>query len=277
MRTAILGSLAALCLATAIAGCKDNEESFYIEHMKALPDPPDCVVSAGDAVEDAIVVDALLAPNSDLFMWYQTTNALVARENYDNLVAESNGIFLEGSEASMEVGGQTIGTTSYRTLDMFLAAESSDVIPALSISADAFQELPGLLGCPTMQQVAQTLTADLALDGRLDASPVPGTTASGTVSVRMIGHTQGGVDVETQTYSMPLEVCCGCLVDWNTCLDAASAFCDTPSEYSSCAPGIAGSGDLYPCNGMTHNESAQWNMIVDGGTISEDCASATNH
>ncbi len=271
MRTAILGSLAALVLAAALAGCKDNEQSFYIEHMKAVASPPDCVYSAGDPVAPGLTVDLAFAQNSDFFAWFQTTNALVARENYDNLVSESNGIFLDGAEAQIEVGGAAVGSTAYRTLESYIGAESTDVLPAITIAADVFSELGSSMGCQPMSVTAAAVAQDLAADGVLDNPPASTLVGTGTVTVRMLGHTQGDISVETNPFSFPVTLCCNCYIDWSEIQNPCVAFCEDPADYTSCAWGVNSDGNPYPSHNLTVGTVGSWpSTDADGGV--EDCS-----
>jgi len=266
MRTVILGSLTALCLAAALAGCKDNEQSFYIEHMKALPELPDCEVSSGDPAIIGLGVDLALAGTGDYYGYFQTTNALVARENYDNLISESNGIFIDGAEASVEIGGAAAGGTEYRTLDQYLEAESTDVIPAITISAQSFSALSGSLSCPSLSSTVSSVRADLMADGVLDTVPTSGDVMTGTGTVQLFGHTQGDIDVETNQFSFPIHVCCGCSIDWSQCANPCTAFCtESESTATSCSLGINASESL-DCAALLYNPTAEWNdPSADGG------------
>jgi hypothetical protein len=270
MRTVILGSLAALFLTMALAGCKDNEQSFYIEHMKVVPDPPDCAYSAGDAVSGGLAIDLAFSQQDDYFAWFQTTNALVARENYDNLVSESNGIFVDGAEAQLAIGGAAIGSTAYRTLEMYLEPESSDVIPAIAIPVEAFQELQSGFGCAPASETAAAVAADLEADGVLDNVPSSYMVGTGTITVRILGHTQGDVEVETNPFSFPVEICCNCYIDWAECADPCTAFCEDPAEYSSCAAGINSGGNPFPGHNLTTGTVDSW-PSTDGDGGVEDC------
>lgn len=272
-RAVSIGLALALGLAAALGGCHNNEESFYIEHLKALPDPPDCKVSTGDPVIPEITVDLALAGSYDFYAWFQVTNALMEREDYDNLKAESNGIFVDESQSTVSIGGQTGGGES-REVNIYIAPETTAVIPGITISAQAFQDLAASMGCAPVWETGAVVHADIAADGTLDNLPESLSLGTGYGNIRFVGHTQGGTEVETNRFSFAISLCCNCYVDWGEVVDPCTAFCEDITDYTSCAPGVNAGSNPYPGHNVTHDPSAEWDgtNTADAGTDCElDC------
>jgi hypothetical protein len=245
-RTMTIGLALSLGLAAALWGCRDNQESFYIEHMKALPDPPECKYTTGDSPEYQLLVDLAFVGEDDFFAGFQVTNALMTREDYDNLKAESNGIVIEGAEAVVSAGGQTVGASVFRAVDAFLDAETTAIIEGITIPGEVKTQLGSVLGCASALDTATAVAADLAADGVLDTAPESVTYGSGYGTVRFIGHTQG---------------------------------CTEPTEYSYCGGtlGINVGDNLMPCTNYTWNPNATWTVEIDGGVeVGMDCDSCND-
>jgi hypothetical protein len=274
-RAATIGWALALVLATAVAGCKDNDQSFYIEHMKVLPDPPECKYSTGDSPETRLVVDLALVQTDDLFSGFQVTNALMARENYDTLKAESNGILVDGSETVVTIGGSSFGGSVFRGVDAYIDAESTAVLEAIVIPGSVKAALAEGLGCPPVDAAGEAVANDLMADG-LAIMPEPVYYEQGYGEVKFIGHTQGGTEVETNALSFAIQACCNCSVDWSICSDPCTALCTPADTYTYCvgAMGVNVGDNQYPCNQVTNVPNADWTEMNDAGVPTEvDCTS----
>jgi hypothetical protein len=273
-RRVLIGSTLALALVASLPGCKDNEESFYIEHMKILPDAPECKYSTGDQPETSISIDLAFSGGDDFYGGFQVTNALMAREDYDNLKAESNGIFIDGAEAAASVGGQAVGGSVYRGVDFFIDAETTSVVQGIFLAGEIKTALADALNCPSTEETGATLAADLA-DGDIDNPPQVTYYDAGTVSVRFIGHSQGGEEVETNLFTVAIQACCNCDISWSECSDPCFAFCTAPAEYSYCegALGMNVGDNRPPCNYAMYSPYASWaDETVDGGLADcDDC------
>jgi hypothetical protein len=273
-RTVSIGLALALCLAAALAGCRDNQESFYIEHMKVIPDPPECKYTTGDPAAYSVTVDLAFVDDNDFYAGFQVTNALMTREDYDNLKAESNGILVDGAEAAVSVGGQSAGASVFRAVDAFLEAESTDVIMGITIPGEVKTNLGAALGCASAEDTATAMLVDLQ-DGVLDNPPEAVNFDTGYGSVRFLGHTLGGSEVETNVFSFAIQSCCNCAVDWSACMNPCNAFCSEPTGYTYCdgALGINAGGNPLPCNLLTYNPNATWTSETDGGVVEVGCDS----
>jgi hypothetical protein len=272
-RTVLVGSTLALVLVVAsLAGCKDNEESFYIEHMKAIPDAPECKYSTGDPAIIGVGVDLARRQAYDFFGGFQVTNALMAREDYDNLKAESNGIFVDGSETEVTIGGESAGGSAYSSSSVFIDAETTDVLMALVIPSGVFDELAASYSCPSATDMFAEMATNLATYGGLASTPTGYSPLldSGYVTVQLLGHTQGGVEVETNRFTVIANFCCGCTIDFSACDTPCDMFCGTPAAIAvSCATGV-NEPALADCAGFASGSGAEWpDDSADGGVA--DC------
>jgi hypothetical protein len=250
---------------TVATGCVDNEQSFYIEHMKAPPDPPECSVSVGDKFAPAISLNMMMASAPGTF--FQVTNALISREDYGNLRAESNGIQVDGYEVYTEVPGVgVVGGTSYFTYNQYLPPESTELLHAQVLTTEAINELTsGTSYCPRYSPATVadaifythlsaaapgddrlSLTADEQQAARDGATVINNLLSTGFQAeliysvVRFLGHTQGNKDVETPEFSVPIYPYCGVVGGWAPCLqDVCAAFCSDNAAYvPSCDAGV---------------------------------------
>lgn len=255
---------------TVAAGCVDNEQSFYIEHAKAPPDPPECTVSVGDAVAPAVSLDLSLADAPSMF--YLGTNALISREDYGNLRAESNGIMVDGYEVyTMDPMGGIVNGTEYFNYNHYLPPETSELLHATMISSGAVDALRATYGCtdlssvnvgdavffsalreyylsvPTIPAIVpdwvnegvaanQTTINALINSSSLDDA-IPDTIYS---VVRFLGHTQGNKDVETPEFTFAVQPYCGPMGGWNPCLqNICYAFCKDDAAFpATCDMGL---------------------------------------
>jgi hypothetical protein len=274
-RAVLIWSALALLLAASLAGCKDNEESFYIEHMKKIADPPDCKYSNGDPAISTITVDLSLRQAGDFFGFFQVTNALMAREDYDNLKAESNGIFVDGSEAVVTVGDESVGGSTFSGATYFINAETTDVMPSIAIGSSVFGDLAAEFSCPYIDDMLGEMVMNLLATGETGLpAGYSDLLGSGYVTVRLLGHSQGGIEVETNQFTVAANFCCGCMVDLSTCASPCGMFCEEPEQNpETCQWGIDSWG--LTCTGAAYNLSADWENdepdVVDGGTELSDC------
>ena len=255
--------LAGLLIFAVAAGCVENEQSFYIEHMKSPPDPPECTTSIGDPTTPGLSVNLMIANNPGNY--FQATNALISREDYGNLRAESNGITVEGYELYTTVPGMGIvGGTEYFEYNFYLAPETSDLIYATVMTSEATSFLRNYYHCEyySPQQVANAIyynklrEALLARDDQVPANinqqAANGQTLLGNLvamdaipeimysNVRFLGHSQGNKDVETPEFTVVLYPTCGAVGGWEPCInDVCMAFCNDEASYpETCAAGI---------------------------------------
>ncbi len=254
------------------AGCVDNEQSLYIEHIKMQPDPPACEVNSGDARAASGVLDLAIAWSYS--GWYYVTNGTMAREENENLRAESDGIFIEGAEVFVTgAGGSTVGATEYFEFQHYIPPESSDVVAAVTVPASVVAGLADELGCQRVENF------DMEEYLQTEGMTLPRTEYYSAIysNVRFLGHTQSAVyDVESQVYSFLIQPCCNCLMDWSNCTTGCSAFCEDPDDIPVCNAGTANgvnSEVLHDCRMYTHNEDASWTEYdIYGNEQTMDCS-----
>lgn len=254
-------------LAAIVAwGCVDNEQTFYVEHAKVPPDPPECTVSVGDAVASAASIDLMQA-------WAPTisvlaTNALMSQENYGRLKAESNGIIVDGYEVYTMIPGEGVAPTGteYYEYNHYIAPESTDLLHAIMMTSATTSNFRTTYGCGGQSlnaiadaifynglaayyqskntaipaDIASKLTDSRAVLAEITADPprqMPDTIYS---VVRFLGHTQGNKDVETPEFTFALHPYCGPVGGWKPCIASlCTAFCqDDAAPVEACSPGL---------------------------------------
>ncbi len=281
------GIIAALVLVVVTAGCADNETSFFIEHVKSPAGAPNCEVSKSDAFTSVGGLD--LAFRNPYYGSYLLANHLMRREDYGNLQAETNGIFIDGMEAYVRhlATGALAGTTEYYEFEHYVEPEDTAIGFGLMIPSSVVAKLANEFGCLPLEpenylryetnslgspidiqynsemglQIRTNQTGD-----RTDSQGNPYPRYLGTVYsvVRFLGHTNGGTDVETPEFTFPIELCCGCLVDWSLCGAPCADFCSTPQDHSMCTPGLNNGGDPLDCREIFTRPGAKWNCYVEG-------------
>jgi len=257
MRTIANHILSAVVILTfVLGGCKENEQSFYVEHIKMQPSPPDCTVGVGDEYSSAAHID--LAVANEYLAFYLVTNGTMVRKDYDNLDNETDGIIIDGMETFTVTasGGQLVGSTEYFEFENFIPPESSEVIPAIVISASTLETLRTAYGC----QPVVNVSANTVIQNGVPASSYISSVYS---HVRFIGHTQGNIDVETPEFSYLIELCCNCHVNWEPCRSKCEFYCEDYEKPETCNLGVkAGNGSDVDCRYLLKN---QRNMSL------EDC------
>jgi hypothetical protein len=272
----------------ALAGCVENEQTLFVEHMKIQPKPPSCVSNTGDEKAAEGLIDLAIAHSFGGY--YYVTNAAMVREEYDNLRAETDGVFIEGMEVYVVgTSGGIYGSSEYYEYQMYIPPESSDIVPAIAVPNSVVQELASGYGCnradsyvPAEMFVAGTDALEMAEDywGGITVEYYDSVYAV----VRFLGHTGGGSDLETPEYSFLITPCCNCLVDWSCCTSPCDAFCGEPDELSSCNPGVlAGNGTLeevsYDCRNIYRGALGSWDdpayalpVSCETCTLSDGCS-----
>ena len=259
--TTIIGL--AIALGVLASACVDNEETFFVEHMKVQPEAPACTSSAGDDTASSGLMD--LAVATSYSGYYYVTNAAMEREAYDNIRAESDGIFVEGAEVFVTAGegGGVIGGSEYYLFNQFIPPETSDIVPAVSIPPAVVEELATQYGCRRAWSYTGTEIYDAIENGNGQWPPLSEYYGFVYAVVRFIGHTQGGSDVMTQEYSFLVDLCCNCLVEWSNCNTLCGSFCSEADDPTMCHPGVAnGSGTGWDCRDVGFGRLSQWTEDV---------------
>jgi hypothetical protein len=211
----------ALALGTLGAGCQENWQSFYIQEVKALNDPPECIAPAVESAPymSSGTLDVSLRNTYQAFLF--VNNGLISREDPTLPVAESNGIFVQAAVVNIEPDPQCGGAVAATEFEWTEAAfiEPSSVItlgvtlipPAVGAGAAG-----AVAGCP---------------DGKAHVTAV----------VQLFGITQGGIDVATQQFSFPITICSGCLLYYPPPLSPSNvADCESTSPSITESPCLIG-------------------------------------
>jgi hypothetical protein len=253
-----IATAVALVTAMAVSSCVENEVTFLIEHMKVQPSPPNCVTSTGDEKAATATID--LATANSFGGWYYVSNFAMIREEYDNLRAETDGIIVEGGEAYVTTtNGNLIGESAYYEFELFIPPESSDVVPAIAIPDGVIAGLAEEYGCPSMNNPAvRQQLAESIIDGDLNDHLVFDLYPAVYTRMRFLGHTQGGSEVETPEFSFLVYLCCNCLIDWSTCYDPCTAFCETPQDSEMCQSGVSTGAAPDDCGLYFYSPGATW-------------------
>lgn len=241
MKFRIIIGILAVCL---WGSCVANESSVFVREMKAPAAPPDCTSSTSDAFTPLGLFD--ISFRSSYASYFLLENRLMAREDYSKPTAETNGVIIEGAEVSVRaMNGSPITQREYYEFEGYIPPESEGIIFASVIPATATNTLSQQLGCP-----------------QKDSLPV-GTNVFYTMvyaDVKFLGHTNGGTDVETPSFTVGIEICCGCLINWTNCMVTCDMYCEDPDGSGMCIDGVANGGGLYDCRNIYHNPNASWTV-----------------
>lgn len=270
----------------SLLGCVDNEQSFYIEHAKMLPDPPDCTVSSGDAEASTYGMNLFLLDTP--VTHFSVSNAIMSQEDYGRLRTESNGILVDGYEVYTLIPGEgAFGGTEYITYNSFMEAESAGLLAAQIMSSTTITQLRARFGCTPFSPKAvgdaifsendAILNQLRAMDtGQPGGEPIPQFMYA---VVRFLGHTQGGKEVETQEFSIALNMWCGISGGWQNCIDdVCTAFCSSDATpMNECSDGMYSGGAIQPtCSdfleGLSYTEMVEretGEVDTDGHPVTE--------
>lgn len=243
-----------------LAGCVGNESSLFVREMKVPPSMPDCTSSPSDAFTPLGLLD--LAFGNAYSSYFLLENRLMSREDYSKPSSETAGIFVEGSEVSVRAAdGTPLGLPEYYEFEGYIAPESEGIIFANVIPSTTGMLIAQQLGCP-----------------QIGLLPF-GTSAYYTLvyaDVKFLGHTTGGTDVETPSFTVGIELCCGCLVNWNSCETGCGRFCEDVEASGMCINGVGNGGDPYDCREIYHDSNATWqetemNASDELETVTKSC------
>ncbi len=251
--------------------CEPNEISFIIEHVKALPDPPTCSYSISDDFIPGMTVDLAFIPAVDNA--FMVRNQLMSRENYDNLVAETNGILVEYYDIKVirSSDNETVGGSQRIEYNYHIGPESQDLVIALSIPPAVSATLAEDFGCLPFNAGNYPESSMFRTNNRTDRRGNPVPRGLGTVysKIQFSGHTQGGLKVESQEFTFPIYLCCGCTINWNNCDSECGRYCENAESAKVCTQGVVKGNNTYDCRYAYHNLGASW-LPTSGDMTCED-------
>ena len=244
----------------AALSCEADEISFIVEHVKALPEAPSCSYSVSDDSIGHVTVDLALQPGVENA--FLVKNQLMAREDYDNLVAESNGILTEGYEVSVNLASTNanIGGSNRFIQEYYIAPQTEELLLAYTLPPNVSAALADEYNCPYFNlenYPEDNLTPSGASD--TDGNSVPRSLGSAYSTIRFFGHTQGQIDVETQDFSFQLNLCCGCSINWGNCVEVCDRHCTSPDDSKLCIDGVLDGSNEIDCRSVYYNPFATWN------------------
>jgi hypothetical protein len=280
----VLGTTFALIVGFFAYACHDDEVAFFIEHVKTQPDAPDCEVTTGDNYTSGGYMDLALA--GEFYGWFLVQNQLLAREDYANLKAETNGIFVEGVEVYIRTGNQeVVGSSEYYPQEFYIEPESEEIVGAVMVPYNAIQAIANQAGCLPLSKENypnySVYPPSTSNNPYLDRNGSAFLEKSGTIYsvARILGHSGGGTDVETQEFTFRIGWCCGCLVNWTSCFDPCERYCEPPEEHGMCTIGVANGGAPYDCRNIYHDPRVTWGDCgsdADGDAIPCTCDSCSD-
>ncbi len=267
----------ALIAAIAMLGCKDNEITFFVEHAKVPAEAPNCSYTPGDNWASMGLLDLSFRGEGGALAYetmFLVTNQLMSRENYDNLTAETAGVFIEGMEVFVQTSrGEGVGSSEYFEFENFISPESSDIAWGMVISPSVVDVLASQNAClplswnnyPPQTTGNYPITdVNAQLAGRYFGFVY--------ANVVFLGHTGGDVLVETPEFTFPIHLCCGCLVEWGNCLDDCNRYCTDPQPHGMCSLGVANGGQLLDCRALYHDvDYTPPGWDADAGVFCDTC------
>jgi hypothetical protein len=195
---AVLG----VVLVVALAGCAENRASFFIQQIN-VPSS-DCIVESSEdtTYRTAGLLD--IAYRDNYVLTPLLHNQMSARGSAESLIAETNGILVEGANVRIWRGGRPEGDAN--AVYSFYQPAASYVAPE-SVTASGFTVVPDV----AVNALLRFTYRDVDDPSQLSASELMGYQDLITVGVRMLGVTTGGVEVETPEFYFPVRICFGCL------------------------------------------------------------------
>lgn len=255
-------------LALVLGSCVDNEISFFVEHAKKQPEAPSCTWSPSDDFAASGTLD--LAFSGIYNQGFLVQNQLMIREDYDNLKAETNGIFIEGYEVSVRLSSnEAVGGTETADIEFYVEPESVGVVPVTVLSRTTVDALAEGVNCLRLSRA--NYPADSVYPGYTDVNgePIPREAGFAYINVRFFGRTNGGLDVETPEFTFGISLCCGCLVNWSNCSVRCERYCEEPEEDKMCNNGVGNGDSQYDCRWLYEDPDATWDDPADPNCVDE--------
>lgn len=239
----------ALVLASGISGCAEDEMTIFVEHAKAPAGAPACAYSAGDPWVSSGLLDlAFRNPYGTAFLLNVQLNP---RVDPDSLHVESAGVVIEGMEVFVQTPrGEGVGATEYFEFEHYLPPNSREIATGIVISPAIAERLAENYNCLPLDAANYPATSvGIDINGE-DASRYLGFVYSQVV---FLGHTLSHILVETPEFTFPVQLCCGCLVDWFPCMDECCRHCVLPIPHGMCTPGVANGGLPFDCRSLYYD------------------------
>jgi len=196
--TQVVGRLAALLAWSCIAaGCADNRASFFIELIK-VPTTECSIESTEQGLyKTSGYLD--LAYRDNYVLTPLLKNDLAPRGSPEDFQAEVNGIQVEGANIRIWQGGRAQGDALYA----FYQPAASYVAPQ-GVTASVFTAIPRQAVDTIVSARLGMTYSDATIEDLVPYSDLV------TLGVRMLGKTNGNIDVETPEFYFPVRLCFSC-------------------------------------------------------------------
>jgi hypothetical protein len=235
-------AVAVVALSLGLIGCAENRASFFVEMIKVPTG--ECVVESNEEGMYRTAGTLDLAFSGEYLLTPLMANQLSERGDSDSLVAETNGILVEGANIRIWQGGRPQGSAFYSFYQ-----PASSYVPPQDVTASVFVALP---------EQATTALILYRFPEYGSIADIPVTQLAGyqdlvTIGVRMLGTTNGGLELETPEFFFTVHLCYGCLVVCTTESlpeGSTTAYCegtDAPEE----PPCSLGQDDPIDCRFCT--------------------------
>ncbi|MBN2344595.1 MAG: hypothetical protein JXX29_03615 [Deltaproteobacteria bacterium] len=219
---------------------------FFIEHMLQPPDVPDCTATVDTPIATEITAD--LSITQTLAAFFQVVNTMVSVEDGSNSIqAETNSVLMDGYTITPIhfPPGYTADVEQVELATMF-SPDSAEVIPIDVLTPQMIATLQTIAGCPPLSAALSTLSIELSssiqtdtvFSGDTPSNELGNNVLSIQVQIQLHGHTQGGADVTTPPFTVPIHLYCGPEDGFNACTeDPCAAFC-ADALPPTCVPGV---------------------------------------
>jgi len=229
-----------ICITAFLCTCEDNYETFFVDYIRNTAKPPECSYSAASSAtkeeQSWAKVDVFLAGiyGGEFFNYVRSfvlRNDMTARMDPANNITESNGIIVEGAWVKIMWGDEGRDDDEH----------FSEFAHYLLEPQNQGGMFATLLEWPEISRFFSEC------EYHSSGWPTSKILEEIVVSVRFVGHTQSGMEVETPEYFVPIQICCGCLISWdNSCNNTT-----WPARFPECCD-IEPEGDV-PCRpGQDH-------------------------
>lgn len=219
--------VAGLAVSAVVPACADNDQTIYIRSIlaPAVQRSGGACTYTDDPAQPSLASATLdVALSDSYFAWLLVGNQLVARGDPQNNRAESNRVHVNG-------GVVRVKDTSGNLLREFTSYATSFLDPQNSSTPDFAPVGLTIFDAP----------ASALVQGEL---PTRANRKTVLITIKAFGKTTGGKDVESGEFTVPMEVCNGCLVSFLDANDPAEMIqpnCKKPLAATT------GGADTGPC------------------------------
>ena len=225
MKNIVLG----LLMAALVSGCADNRASFFVQGILEMQET--CTAEPSNEGPFITGGGVDLAYSGGYLLYPQLVNQLSPRADSQSLVAETNGILVEGANVRYWYGGRAQGDPIYG-----LYQPAACYVPPNGIASCPFNAL--------QEYVVGLLLEDAFGTDQPPAGDLFTLDTKITIGIQYLGTTNGGTELETPEFYFTLDVCYNCSTDCSTVNDEG-VLCGTgssPEEPTTC-PGYGGMVD----------------------------------